>query len=347
MTFTLEEENKLEGPSKEYQKYLSNLNEWTENRMKITGTKTTNDTLEFYKEELNYIETTLFDDLKRKKDEIIEKIKDIFQKKKQILGIYTNIKKGIDSKISANSRLLENYNINIGASLGLNENYSKEFFSYINQNKAGSFYSKDGGKIQLEKLLNSKNLNVEEDIINLINEIIDYLSRDKRDKQEDIDRFIDDQIVNLEEFYNFLFSLNYLEYNYELKLGDKEIEELSPGERGTSLLIFYLLLDKNDTPLILDQPEDNLDNNSVANVLVPFIKEAKQTRQIILVTHNPNLAVVADAEQIIWVDIDKKNQNKFKFISGSIENKEINGKLVEVLEGAMPAFNKRKEKYYE
>lgn len=113
------------------------------------------------------------------------------------------------------------------------------------------------------------------------------------------------------------------------------------------LLIFYLLLDNNDIPLIIDQPEDNLDNHSVANILVPFIKKAKSKRQIILVTHNPNLAVVADAEQIIFTELDKENNYKFSFKAGAIENPEINKCIVQVLEGAMPAFNKRKMKYYE
>lgn len=111
-------------------------------------------------------------------------------------------------------------------------------------------------------------------------------------------------------------------------------------------MVFYLLLDKDDKPLIIDQPEDNLDNHSVAKILVPFIMRAKKKRQIIMVTHNPNLAVFADAEQIIYVDIDKKNENSFSFKSGSIENKEINECIVKVLEGTMPAFNKRKDKYY-
>lgn len=106
-------------------------------------------------------------------------------------------------------------------------------------------------------------------------------------------------------------------------------------------------MDNNDIPLIIDQPEDNLDNNSVANVLVPFIKKAKSKRQIILVTHNPNLAIVADAEQVIYVELDKENNNVFSFKSGAIENPAINKCIVNVLEGAMPAFNKRKQKYYE
>ncbi len=96
-----------------------------------------------------------------------------------------------------------------------------------------------------------------------------------------------------------------------------------------------------------DQPEDNLDNHSVATILVPFIRVAKKKRQIIMVTHNPNLAVVADAEQIIYVNLDKENNYKFSTISGSIEDKKVNREIVNVLEGAMPAFNTRKRKYYD
>ncbi len=120
---------------------------------------------------------------------------------------------------------------------------------------------------------------------------------------------------------------------------------LSPGEKGALLLVFYLLLDKSDVPLILDQPEDNLDNQSIYQILVPFIKIAKVQRQIIMVTHNPNLAVVADAEQIIRADLQKEGQNEFRYISGSIENKKIRESIVDVLEGTMPAFQNRSRKY--
>jgi len=112
------------------------------------------------------------------------------------------------------------------------------------------------------------------------------------------------------------------------------------------LLVFYLLLDEDDIPLIIDQPEDNLDNQSVANILVQFIRDAKKRRQIIMVTHNPNLAIVSDAEQVIYVNIDKTNGNKFSAEFGSIENKRINQHIVNVLEGTMKAFRKRDDKYY-
>ncbi len=76
------------------------------------------------------------------------------------------------------------------------------------------------------------------------------------------------------------------------------------------LLIFYLLLDKNKGPIVIDQPEENLDNSTVYKLLVPMIRLAKERRQVIMVTHSPNIAVVCDAEQIIHASIERKNNNK-------------------------------------
>jgi predicted ATP-dependent endonuclease of OLD family len=105
------------------------------------------------------------------------------------------------------------------------------------------------------------------------------------------------------------------------------------------------MLDKRDIHLIIDQPEDNLDNKSIYEILVTFLKKAKKQRQIIMATHNPNLAVVADAEQIIHVSIDKRHDNAFGFYSGGIEDPEINRRAVDILEGTLPAFNNRRLKY--
>ena len=134
------------------------------------------------------------------------------------------------------------------------------------------------------------------------------------------------------EFYNYLFGLQYIQNKYELVSDNKTLEKLSPGERGALLLIFYLLLDLRDIPLVIDQPEDNLDNQSVASILVPFIQAAKKRRQIILVTHNPNLAVVADSDQIVHVKINKEERNLVEVKSGGIENTEINDSIVTILE---------------
>ena len=79
--------------------------------------------------------------------------------------------------------------------------------------------------------------------------------------------------------------------------------------------------------------------------MVPCIQEAKINRQLIIVTHNPNIAVACDAEQIIYCTINKKNNNEIKYISGSIENPTIKKNIVDILEGTEPAFYLRKQKY--
>ncbi len=127
-------------------------------------------------------------------------------------------------------------------------------------------------------------------------------------------------------------------------MGGRNLNELSPGERGIVLLIFYLALSKEQKPIIIDQPEDNLDNQSVFSKLVPCICKAKQHRQVIIVTHNPNIAVACDAEQIVYCEMDKE-QCRISYESGSIENPTIRKHVVDVLEGTMPAFELRRLKY--
>lgn len=148
------------------------------------------------------------------------------------------------------------------------------------------------------------------------------------------------------EIYDLVFGLSYLEPRYSLLFQDAQIEQLSPGQRGALLLIFYLLVDKGRTPIILDQPEENLDNETVVSLLVPVLTEAKKRRQIIMVTHNPNLAVVCDAEQIVWSHFDRKNRSKIAYTAGAIEDPQVNQLVINVLERTKPAFNNRRMKYH-
>ncbi|HEX2866571.1 MAG TPA: AAA family ATPase [Ignavibacteriales bacterium] len=342
-----EEQNKLDVPQKNYQKYLADVDMWKKQKRNIEGDEAKFGTLKWLEKEKEFIENNLENEISKQYEEIISTVKEIYKKKETIISIYTTVKKRIDEIININKDLLKDYEIVIDASLTINPDFEFKFFNFINQSVKGSFHGQSDGSSMLRRCLHSKDTNNINDMEMLIKEIIEFLKFDKRSRQNNEQRFIDDQIQDIENFFNFIFSLDYLGYNYNLKLGDKTIESLSPGEKGALLLVFYLLLDKDESPLILDQPEDNLDNNSVANILVPFIKNAKKRRQIVMVTHNPNLAVVADAEQIIHVNIDKKMQNKFSYNSGSIENKEINKCIVDVLEGTMPAFNHRQKKYHE
>lgn len=132
-----------------------------------------------------------------------------------------------------------------------------------------------------------------------------------------------------------------LTIRYNLEFGDRDLHKLSPGEKGVLLLVFFLLAEKDTKPIIIDQPEDNLDNKTVFNVLVDCFKKAKEIRQVIMVTHNPNLAVVCDSDQIIEATMEKDNENEIKYNSGPLEDSEIVEKIIDILEGTKPAFDSR------
>ena len=341
------ETKKLSSEQQAFQKYEKNKKEIKEKINELRGgTKSPeNETLNFYKKEKKFVEEKLDEQLKNKREKRLMLSLKIFSKKNEILGLYNDFKKSVDGEISRNKDLLDNYDIKINSSFNLELSFYNDFLKHINQNKKGTFYGKTEGMTNIKKIMENISFNVKSDIKTMLNRIIFDLEKDQREPDNAGDRNIKEQVHDLNKFYDFLFFLDYLKPKYELKLGDKTLDQLSPGERGALLLIFYLMIDKEDIPLIIDQPEDNLDNESVYNMLSKFIKKAKQNRQIIMVTHNPNLAVGADAEQIIHVSIDKQDKNKFFFTSGSIENPDINKKIVRILEGTKPAFDKRKLKY--
>lgn len=332
--------NKLDGPSKAYQTYLQLKEEYEKNKKSIEGDETTPNSLIWLRKEKEYIENIVTNDLQEKYNERNQCLKEIYNKRKEVIAIYQQVKSKLDAKIANNKSLLKNYDIRIEASLGLRTSFSDEFLSFVNQSKSGSFRGIESGLSAVQVLIKNADLQSEDGIESFCNSFIEKL---KRNDEKEL--YVQDQVEDRQSLYNYLFSLDYLTNNYSIMQGDKDLSVLSPGEKGALLLVFYLLLDMDNIPLILDQPEDNLDNDSVANILVGFIKEAKKKRQIIMVTHNPNLAVVADAEQIIYVSIDKKDGNKVSIGSGSIENPVTNRHIVDVLEGAMSAFRKRDNKY--
>lgn len=127
------------------------------------------------------------------------------------------------------------------------------------------------------------------------------------------------------------------------------IEQLSPGTRGIVLLLLYLAVDLEDTrPLIIDQPEENLDPNSVFEELVPQFREARRRRQVIIVTHNANLVVNTDADQVIVARSIRELSDSLPSLSyecGSLENSEIRKSVCQILEGGERAFLERERRY--
>jgi hypothetical protein len=139
-----------------------------------------------------------------------------------------------------------------------------------------------------------------------------------------------------------LVSLKWLESRFGLTDNGMPLIQLSPGQRGLILLLFYLLVDRSESPLLIDQPEENLDNDAVRRLLVPALKKARTRRQIIVVTHNANLAVVGDADQIVACS---QQDNAFAIRSGSLAGHETGETTINVLEGSRGAFQNRRDKY--
>ncbi|OBS10156.1 TrlF family AAA-like ATPase [Acidihalobacter prosperus] len=144
---------------------------------------------------------------------------------------------------------------------------------------------------------------------------------------------------------DWLYSTDHITVGYGVQYDGVEIEQLSPGTRGIVLLLLYLAVDaEDDRPLIIDQPEENLDPQSIYQELVHRFRDAKKGRQIIIVTHNANLVVNTDADQVIVAKCGPHRQGQLPLItyeSGGLENPHIRQHVCDILEGGEQAFKER------
>lgn len=136
---------------------------------------------------------------------------------------------------------------------------------------------------------------------------------------------------------------SYLSVVVDVKYDGKPLNKVSAGQRGTAFLCIKLATNTFSEVIVFDQPEDDLDNEFIIKELVDIFKEIKKFRQVIIVTHNANLVVNSDAEQVIVA----KNENEIlSYISGSLENPQIISEVCNILEGGKAAFEQRRNKYH-
>lgn len=167
----------------------------------------------------------------------------------------------------------------------------------------------------------------------------------------------------LERLFDDWYNIHYI-----VTSGDDTIADMSPGKKALALLELLISLKDTQCPILIDQPEDDLDNRSIYNELVKFIKDKKCDRQIIVVTHNANVVLGADAEQVIIAnqsgkDTPNNDGLKFEYRSGAIEDNEsdinedgtekegilsnrgIQTQICDILEGGKTALELRRNKY--
>ena len=122
------------------------------------------------------------------------------------------------------------------------------------------------------------------------------------------------------------------------------LQDLSTGQKCTAILALFLL--DRESPLILDQPEDHLDNSFIADDIVPKIRKIKGDCQIILSTHNANIPVFGDAELIAVLEPDGSRHALIKEENlGAIDKQSVKNEVARILDGGREAFNMRREKY--
>jgi hypothetical protein len=125
------------------------------------------------------------------------------------------------------------------------------------------------------------------------------------------------------------------------------LEDLSTGQKATAVLLLLLL--ESEAPLVVDQPEDDLDNRFITEGIVPKMREEKRRRQFIFATHNANIPVLGDAELIVGLRAaGEAGEGKAEIPSehmGSIDARPVRELVEEVLEGGKEAFETRRLKY--
>jgi len=255
--------------------------------------------------------------------------------------------------------MLDEININ-GSIIFDNKKFYEGLEGCLNRGKFRATQTKTTAK-RLEEMFAIRKSTAMDDFFNLI----------KGNKQIACEGHVDEQgqqvLISIEDLFwkpeffnqggrfellNYLFSpesmKTYLYVNAEFEYKGKTVDKLSVGQRGTFYVCLKLATDPFGSPFVFDQPEDDLDNDFIMSQLVPLFRKIKKYRQVIIVTHNANLVVNTDAEQII---VANNESEVISYNSGALEDGSIadgvgtKASICNILEGGSYAFEKRERKY--
>lgn len=232
-----------------------------------------------------------------------------------------------------------------------NEKFYKGLEGCINRGK----FRASTEKSTQQKLMETFNVQSYDEFFRLIN------------NEKVIDSEGNGQLISIEDFFwkneyfnqggryelmHYLFSTEkmkgYLYVNAEFTYKGKTVDKLSVGQRGTFYVSLKLATDPFGSPFVFDQPEDDLDNSFIMKQLVPLFKKIKKYRQVIIVTHNANLVINSDSEQVIVANYDG---SLISYDVGAIEDGDIKMQdgiryhICSILEGGHVAFSVREKKY--
>ena len=262
----------------------------------------------------------------QQRNNLAEKLKNEYERQKnEIDGAWNNLlNKFSEEQGKVMSKILEKREISINGIIDFDlKNFNEKLKEYLD--------------LRIYKNLSRDNIGISsrDDYWNFIkNRLQDFIEgKDAKNTKKPLETLF----FNLQERRDYLYVIP------QIRFMNKTLDQLSVGQRGTLYLLLQLATNTFSSPLFFDQPEDDLDNEFITKELVNLFKELKLYRQIIISTHNANLVVTADAEQVI---IAKNKDECLSYTSGALENNEIIEFVCNILEGGKNAFEKRKNKYH-
>ena len=251
--------------------------------------------------------------------------------------------------------------IKLVASLG----YAKEeslFYPAVNKNKLTdsayfyTLYPKDSSYLNLDEMPR---------FFKSIRNVRDGALNYSLDGTTVVQMPLNQDYESIDDLYKFLLE-DHLKLHFDIQYKNDHLLQMSPGKKGTVLLILFLELSSAEYPIFIDQPEDNLDNRTIYDLLCKMIREKKQSRQIIIVSHNANLVVATDSENVIVANQLGQSSSKrtfasrFEYVNGPLElsfdnsadpnlselqAKGIKEHVCDILEGGIEAFHNRESRY--
>lgn len=229
----------------------------------------------------------------------------------------------IDPKKKALLDLILQENLNVSVDIHFD---SSKMYSMLLEKLDGRSYNEE----KIKRILNIETL---EDFYDFVSQSTDHNIFGSEIK--------DDLRGRLLELF-FKRYTQFITHDVNVTLAGKSITKLSFGQQGTIYLRLQIAANMFSETIIYDQPEDDLDNSFITSELISIFKTIKQYRQIIIVSHNANLVVNSDSEQVI---IAQNEDGQLKYKSGALEDPDINNEVCQILEGGKFAFEKRERKY--
>jgi hypothetical protein len=293
--------------------------------------------------------------LESKLSEYVEKFKEHKSNLKTLLMKRLNTYESFIELVHKFTETTKNSNIDTTISFEFN---GDSFLNYLKSKVNKVKHKKIDEDIAFEKIQNNFNNSEYESFIDAFMKIQHDIIKSTESGKIFLNNSGQDELNTKKEVLLKLLS-DYFKINYNVRYEGDTLKNMSTGKRSIFLLKLIMELSNNKHPILIDQPEDDLDNSSVYHELVEFIKTKKKERQIIIVTHNPNLVIGTDAEQVIvGQQLSNQSGKKFNYIYGAIENSfernkdsdniadhGIKQNICRILEGGDTAFLKREKRY--